>query len=126
MSDNEFYHEALIRRLRERDDCDDDIGGACDEIEDCYEEIARLRAEVERLRANATNHNAAPAARADADRERPDNPPARPGDGTGDTPTLTDAERDAVEGALFDAERRGCRISAATLRNLLARLGGAS
>lgn len=91
MSDNEFYHEALIRRLRERDDCDDDIGGACDEIEDCYEEIARLRAEVERLR-------------------------------------LTDAEREAVETFAFDRpmDRATTAQTAATLRALLARLGGAT
>lgn len=43
MGDSEFYHEALIRRIRERDDCDDDLRGACDEIEDCYETIERLR-----------------------------------------------------------------------------------
>ena len=50
MSDSEFYHAALIRRLRERDDCDDDIRGACDEIEDCYESIERLEAEIASLR----------------------------------------------------------------------------
>lgn len=43
MSDSEFYHEALIRRIRERDDCDDDLRGACDEIEGCYETIKGLR-----------------------------------------------------------------------------------
>jgi hypothetical protein len=39
-------------------------------------------------------------------------------------PTLTDEEREAIEGALFDAEARGSRIAAAILRDLLARLGG--
>jgi len=43
MSRGEFYHEALVRSIRERDDCDDDLRGACDEIEDCRDEIARLR-----------------------------------------------------------------------------------
>jgi len=38
--------------------------------------------------------------------------------------TLTDEEREAIEGALFDAEARGSRIAAAILRDLLARLGG--
>jgi len=85
-----------------------------------------------------TNLDAAPAAIATSDEDRPDKPTtSHRDDGTGDTRTLTDEERQAVEGALYHWEQcadsvRGLptdvRIEAAsraaTLRALLARLGG--
>lgn len=50
MSGSEFYHEALVRRIRDRDDCDDDLRNACYEIEHCHEAIRRLEAQIERMR----------------------------------------------------------------------------
>ena len=69
-----------------------------------------------------TDHDAAPAAIAVSDEDRPDKPTtSHRDDGTGDTRTLTDAEREAV--AWCAEQWSGLKI-AATLRALLARLGG--
>lgn len=109
MSDNEFYHEALVRRIRDRDDCDDDLRGACDEIEGCYEAIRRLEAKIEardgecdKLRARLRLADAA--LRSDS--------------------TLTDEEREAIEQSI-DSARGGATPAdwtIPTLRKLLERL----
>lgn len=71
------------------------------------------------------NLDAAPAARADADSARTDKAATRPGDGTGDTPTLTDAEREALWFAVAYAQNAQ-HTSETTLRGLLERLGAAN
>ena len=87
-----------------------------------------------------TDHDAAPAAIAVSDEGRPDKPaPSHRDDGTGDTstPTLTDAEREALErlceaasDVIADDKRAGgCHwqddaAAVAVVRGLLARLGG--
>jgi hypothetical protein len=74
---------------------------------------------------NTTNHDAVPEARArDADRARTDKATTRPGDGTGNTPTLSESEREAIEQMLDEVSGKASAESwvPAILRNLLARL----
>lgn len=80
---------------------------------------------------SSTNHDAAPAATADAERSRTDKAVIRPGEGAGDTPTLTDAEREAVAWAarLAQSQRDSRDMAgdyAASMRGLLERMGAAN
>jgi hypothetical protein len=73
---------------------------------------------------NTTNHDAVPEARArDADRVRTDKATTRPGEGTGNTPTLSESEREAIEQMLDEVSGKACAESWVPdiLRNLLER-----